>query len=578
MSDEARMSVYHLINLLSYDKAIREKYLNSQIGNDDKQYNYQNEKVDINGTQSYLFWGQIIRKSASWTNTIYSITKKDLTIENTTASAVLIIPDEDDSGNETDSISINKSAWAITFGMGFQMIDPDYIDPDFGKRIAIRCASSGELNTISKTTLDDSPQTIRSTIPSGGSISRFNYEQFGDFITKIGTNGIINGVNNDEAIKIRGADSLSIPISKSPKEFLANLAAIKKMLQKEPRPELAPLEHLSRVKNKETEKQLNNILFNAIGKADSHIAISYPESIIDEFGQAEAFKIEGVPGAQIKDSLPSIDDLLSPLANISPEERAKKIKRLSVILYKSADSTDIASPKIPLKQWLSFEAELENNKRFYLQNNRWYSADEEYMQTIKKQVEEIFNRKSPYSNFIDWPIYKIPEDEEIEKKLNAELQYNRALAKQLNGLCLDQKLIYPDGRAGIEACDVLLKDGTFIHVKHISSSAPASHLLSQALVSAQLLTNDKNTRSLLTKTIEKTGNNPNDYELTPRRVVIVMARDNKPITPQSLFAFTKINLVRHDQQLGRMNVTLNVIPIVRKQQLSGPYYNEFHSK
>ncbi|MFQ9338585.1 MAG: DUF6119 family protein [Varibaculum sp.] len=62
------------------------------------------------------------------------------------------------------------------------------------------------------------------------------------------------------------------------------------------------------------------------------------------------------------------------------------------------------------------------------------------------------------------------------QEINSEKTYNILLARELNGLCLDRKLVNPiEGASSIEACDVLLKGGIFIHVKNAASSAPVSH-------------------------------------------------------------------------------------------------------
>lgn len=147
------------------------------------------------------------------------------------------------------------------------------------------------------------------------------------------------------------------------------------------------------------------------------------------------------------------------------------------------------------------------------------------------------------------------------------MQYNKLLADQLGGICLDQKLIYPKGsNSGIEACDILLPDGVFIHVKHVSSSAPASHLLAQALVATEFLRIDSDAQISLRQKIEEAGFDPNEYQTKPSRVVVVMAKDDQQLTADSLFTFTKINLVRHDRRFTTMGVELNIAPAVRKKQ------------
>ena len=193
--------------------------------------------------------------------------------------------------------------------------------------------------------------------------------------------------------------------------------------------------------------------------------------------------------------------------------------------------------------------------------------DGSYINSIQKRVDEIFERETEVLDSIhDWKIYEAPKDKSEENKRKAEDAYNREIANQLGGLCLDRMLIYPESsKSGIEACDVLLPDGIFIHVKHVSSSAPASHLLAQSLVSTSLLRNDEYSQDKLREMIDGIGEDTDKYDVRPRQVVIVMAKDDKLLTAESLFTFTKINLVRHDQNLANLDVKLNIVPVIRRK-------------
>jgi hypothetical protein len=56
-----------------------------------------------------------------------------------------------------------------------------------------------------------------------------------------------------------------------------------------------------------------------------------------------------------------------------------------------------------------------------------------------------------------------------------EAFYNAHVVESLGGFLLDKRLIYTDlHRRGIEVCDVLLPDGTLVHIKSIEKSAPAT--------------------------------------------------------------------------------------------------------
>ena len=577
-SGKTRMTLYRLVGLPSYNAAVREKYRQSSDGENGK------EEVRVAETKAFLYWSTVKRNQVKWTDTIKELTKKELMVGNATASAVLLIPYADDTESISEAKSLNGhdvgtsgnkassfSAWAITFGMGFQMLEPLYIDPGFGQRVAIRCANPDGLNALSKTTLDERPEMVRSTIPSGANLRSFGFEELGDFATRLVTEGYIEGISDSKKpIKIGGADSLNIPLFKSPEKLLSNLEQIKTVLEKKPvSHELAALEHLSLVKSSTKKHMLDQLLIKAIGEKSGQVALSYPYEIIDDFGQVGCFRIIGTRKQTRSDYLPTIDDLLDPILKVDEDKRLKRLGQLFVVLYKSNDHTEVSSPKIPLKKWLTFQTTI-GNKRYFLQNNRWYVMDSDYAATLLQQVEEIFERNSGLPNLPDWPIYEIPGDEEEQRTLNSELSYNKKLSKHLGGLCLDRQLIRPNGSAsGIEACDVLLPQGVFIHVKHVSSSAPASHLLAQALVATELLRTNQDAQRLLKEKIEEiapSGVDIDKYETKPRQVVIVIAKDDEPITAKSLFTFTKINLLRHDQQLASMDVELSVIPVVRKHK------------
>ncbi|KAE8126243.1 MULTISPECIES: DUF6119 family protein [Bifidobacterium] len=570
-NNEVRMTLYRLVDLPTYDAAICGKYRDFE--NEDHQYTC--ESVSIADRQALLFWGVIEHDRASWTKTVSELTNQNLNVGNTTASAVIIVPDDSDVDIDDGALIKSEmqkglhSAWAITFGMGFQILDQNYIDIGFGQRVAIRCASSDGLNTLNKTTLAERPQMIRSTIPSGGTLRSLGFEELGDFVTRLVAKGTIEGIGSiGKSITVRGADSLNIPLSKSPQKLLENLSQIKNILNRKPiSTELAALENLTLIKKKEINEELDQKLISAIDeKTNCSVELSYPYEMIDEFGQANSYKLYGVGRREIKDSMPTLDDLLNPVRDADKSLRLGLLRKMSVVLYSDQAGTDVLSQHIPLKKWLTYQTNI-NGKRYFLQNNRWYVMDREYVETISQEVNAIFARGPFFDELPKWPIYQIPDDKDKQRHDNAELQYNTALAEYLGGLCLDQQLIRPKGsKSGIEACDVLLKSGIFVHVKHISSSAPASHLLAQTLVSADLLSTDEEARRQLQEKInEAGGGNDSEYETKPKRVVVVMAQDDKPLSAESLFTFTKINLVRHDHRFASMGIKLNIASVIRKK-------------
>lgn len=198
-----------------------------------------------------------------------------------------------------------------------------------------------------------------------------------------------------------------------------------------------------------------------------------------------------------------------------------------------------------------------DNKRYFLHGGNWYVIEDDYADVIRRQTEEVFNRQSPLPALPPWT-----------SKHTDELAYNQEVAALCGGICLDRKLISIKEQKGrIEPCDVLLKGGVFVHVKRVDSSAPASHLLAQALVSAEILSYDTEAQAALRQIINNAVRNPEDYECRPKKVVIVMVKDKQALTADSLYTFTQVNLGRHDKALDSRGVGVYVVPVARNDEL-----------
>lgn len=578
-SNHSRMTVYRLTDLPNLRKAIRDKY--------DK-FSYRDVAVSGRRT-SLLVEGATEKQPVRWGQLINDLTGETIDLTTSSPRAVLLIPEEDTLRNKTRQLLIsaklrprkrrlgqirprkwggrrnrseaNFNAWAITFGMGFQLLDQRYIDVGFGKRIAIRCVDPTKLNSITKVTLDDRSKTERSSIPSGATLRGFGFEEIGELATRLVAPGKLKYIDApDKNVTVRGADSLSIPLSNNPGKIIQDLDYIKDLLKKEPvTEELALLEKISQIpnNNKQYIDRLNEILLDAIvDSQNARIALAWPHEAVDEIGEVQAFQLYGAQkrghkALKPQDGLPTLDDLLTPIREASDSERRHRFNAMSVMLLENTTG-DAKSRRIPVKEWISFETSLDN-KRHFLHGGKWYAIEDDYSETIRRQTEEIFNRESPLSNLPSW-----------SSRYADELAYNQAIAEAYNGICLDRKLISIREQKGrIEACDVLLKGGVFVHVKRVDSSAPASHLLAQALVSTEILTYDTEAQHALKQIIKNAVRNPEEYECHPKKVVVVMVKDKRALTADSLYTFTQVNLGRHDKALASRGVGVYVVPVVR---------------
>lgn len=565
------MTLYRLTGLPSLDSAIRAKY----------QDGFTSETVTVGDRQAVLFLGSTEEKNVAWGKTLHGLSGKAIGLTNSVPAAVLLIPDAEvaedaleadlddtytqdglpgddvgaDDESSTDEDAGESVTWAVTFGMGFQLLDQRYVDNGFGQRIAIRSADQTKLNSVTKVTLDERSKTERSSIPVGASLRSFGFEDIGELATRLVASGNIKGIGDpSKSVTIRGADALSLPLSKKPEAFLRDLEHVKATLMMSPvSDELGFLEKLTLIKDRDITNALDDDLLGAIIKPDGkRLGLAWPHETIDEFGTPQAYKLLGTHERAPRDGLPTLDDLLKPVREAPEGERKKKLDALAVILLENKDEK-LGSGKLPVRKWLSFETD-KDERKYFLHSGRWYIMEQDYATAVLERTQEIFSRPSPLPPLPIWTA-----------EHHDELAYNQEVATAVGGLCLDQKLIQGVTRKGkIEACDVLLQDGTFIHVKHTGSSSPASHLLAQALVSAEILAYDDAAQQNLGKRIAEQGADPDEYKLVPQRVVIVMAKEKNALTADNLYTFTQVNLGRQDRALASRDVDVFIIPIVKE--------------
>lgn len=536
-----RTTVYRLTGVKTFKRAIRDKYLKS-VG-------FECKGVKVGERDGLLVSGAMRKERADWCSAVSALTATEIEVGGITPAGVLLVrPGE---GVAAD----DEVAYALTYGMGFQLLEPGRIDNLFGQRIAIRAADPLSLRSLTVTTMDDRSKTSRATIPSGEGLLGFGVGDIGEAVSRIVASASLPQLSrsNGEPLQIRGADALNVPIGLSPDEVLGDLDKLETLLCKDPLPKLKILEQLAIVKNPETKEQLDLQLSEALAGRGGTIGLAWPFERVDENGTPDSWKPSRLyrrRNNRVREGLPSWSDIYAALQEYPEDERLGRVNSAAIQLFSDAEGDVAISQAIPLKKWIAFECLLED-KTYSLYDGSWYQIHADYAENINAQTERIFAQTIDDLSF---PAWDMNEDED---------SYNKRLAEQLEGTCLDKKLISTDlHRRGIEACDVYLPDATFIHVKKTEKSSAASHLLAQALVSADAICLDSGARHSLKCKIQSEGGKVEDSLLKPKRVILAMHRQaGKRITADSLFTFTKVNLVRQVKSLEERGVKVYVVDI-----------------
>lgn len=536
-----RTTIYRLTGVSELKSAIRDKYLD--------QNGFNHRSVEVGERPGYLVTGAMVKERSDWCSAVTALTGEPVDIGGVTPAGVLLVRPE---GNE---VVENGVAYALSYGMGFQLLEPSRLDNLFGQRIAIRTANPRRLRSLTVTTMDERSRTSRATIPQGDGLLGFGVGDVGEAVSRIVAIADLSALSRSagEPLQIRGADALNAPLGHTSSEVLADLDLLERLLATEPHPSLKILEQLAAVKNPETKTRLDGLLSSALDSDAGNIGLAWPHERIDENGTPDSWvPIRLWPGRRnlVRPGQPDWADIRGALEETPPGQRLARLESASIQLCRDAEGNEPISQAIPLRRWVAFEADLDD-RTYALYDGSWYQIHHDYVGNITQRTQDLFDRTVDDLQFSAWS----PTDDEEA--------YNKSLAIALGGVCLDRKLITTDlhGR-GIEACDVYIPDGTLIHVKKTEKSAAASHLFAQALVSADALCNDSQARKELRRRIETLGFDATKVSSKPSRVVLAMYRGGgKPVTAESLFTFTKVNLVRQAASLEERGVSVRVVSI-----------------
>jgi uncharacterized protein (TIGR04141 family) len=536
-----RTTIYRLTGLEDLSDAIRAKYL--------EQDEFAVAEVAVGDQAALLVTGAMTRERAEWCAEVSVLTGEDIVITGSTPAGVLLLRPS------ADAVEAN-TAYALTYGMGFQLLEPGFLDNLFGQRIAIRTAEPDKLRSVTVTTMDERSRTSRATIPQGDGLMGFGLGDVGEAVSRVVAIANLPNLSRSDGkpLQLRGADALNVPVGRTADEILADLGILEDLLATDPPEELKILEQLTAVKNPKTKEALDGRLSEVLDGAYGTIGLAWPHERIDENGTPDSW----VPGNlwprrqnTPRQGQPEWDDIVealekAPLGGM----RLDRVDRATIQLCRDAEGKDPISQAIPLRRWIAFQTDL-NGRTYALYDGSWFQIHHEYASNINARTAAIFAR--PVDD-IEFPAWEAADDEEA---------YNQKLAEAVGGVCLDRKLIKTQlHRRGIEACDVYLPDGTLIHVKRTEKSSAASHLIAQALVSADALCNDAEAREAVRERINAAGGDASALGTRPKRVILAAHRRDAPdVTADDLFTFTKVNLVRQATALEERSVPVRIVSV-----------------
>ncbi|MGH7794581.1 MAG: TIGR04141 family sporadically distributed protein [Candidatus Binatia bacterium] len=426
---------------------------------------------------------------------------------NSSTAAVLLVP-------------ADKRVFVLTFGQGRHLIDSEFIEMNFGLRVALNCLDANSLRSIDKSSFETYPKQSREQSGRAAELQYFGVDVERDLLRGI------TGVPKDKSLgeRLSGMDSVKLSLE-------VDLSSLKGLLSKlvaafeadnYKKGVFSWVDHIGEVKDPTLVQTLDQELLTKIHTGDTtNVWLSVPEII--DWNRVVGFRYAMTRNA------PSFYDIrLADFIQLLNGKELNKERLLKRKIY-CVDADYYSVFDRPTYYFLY--AEVPFNSEIYLLNNgKWYRINKHYA----RQVNDFFVHVRRYDR-------TLPDYED-----KTEGDYNKRVAQRdpKEFALLDKKNVYPPGAASpVEPCDLLRSPNEFIHVKRYGGSSVLSHLFNQGLVSGELFQMQADFRKLLN------GKLPQQHKLlnvaarpTAGSYKVVFAIISESVKPLSIPFFSKISL------------------------------------
>ncbi|MFD3452878.1 DUF6119 family protein [Streptomyces sp. NPDC058691] len=525
-----------------------------------KRPGYQARDFSREGIEGLLVTGGVPRARADWCTAVQDITGLEVNERSHSAAGLVLM-------------RTGQGTYALSYGVGFHMLDPYFRDDDFGLEFATRSLDEDGVIKVRNQIMDGRGRVDEYSVARGERIDGFGLDRFGAIVRRIG--GTVSGIEltslrsgTAQRVKVECAEStIKLPLATSLEEFLSDLRAIEEVCaREEPLPELgfvARLRALDPRGRKATDAQA--VLEKLLGDQGSpRLALGIPELCQEGFGSAQSFRLtRGNRTVNLADlDLPTLLDFVRDKAEGT---RLKALGEVRVMMYSDDDQQTPASASTNGREWLIADVPVATDRCFYGQG-KWYEVGAGFLETLEEELRQLF-AKEPTVVLPPWPE---GERDGKGRDKHDEGWYNEHVADRTGYILFDKKNIVTDkfNGGGLEICDLLGPQNQLICVKKATSSqgtAPLNHLFAQGVTAVETLRSDDRIRSqFLARVAEHTPGHRMLEDFGTLRVVFgILLKGGQNITVDSLFAFAQVSLLQSVRRLRAMNAEVEIVPIRR---------------
>jgi uncharacterized protein (TIGR04141 family) len=437
-------------------------------------------------------------------------------------------------------VPAGKDLFAVTFGYGRFLLKPGALVQDFGLKVVLNSVDPRQIKSVDARTFDELTVHTRRGVSRDSSFSAFELDV---------TRDLLRGITG-HAADGKGMLSGSVSLSLNSEAELPALPAMAKELAgayraKRYKKHFDFIDHMQAERDPRVVEKLDAKLLEAL-KAEEmtemHLAI--PEAV--DWQQIAGVRFSYRKKGQAKTPDPRISAYRA--LRKAEDLDFKRLQTDKVEAISSVDENQLHG-HWRVYDCLVFETEYDGYL-YVLSGGDWYRISKTYRDRVDERVGKLSKLR------VGLPPASVEE---------TEAEYNHRAAKAIDGLCLDGKTIGVGGVDRVELCDVLKKDGVFIHVKKRGRSSTLSHLFAQGVTAADLLLNDEEFRK--DAVALATAENKNFAKAVPASLgeresikvaYVILSRSKRKDRPFGLPFFSLVSLQAAARTLRNAGITVYV--------------------
>jgi uncharacterized protein (TIGR04141 family) len=490
------------------------------------------------------------------TGTLYLQVGEESPPEWIRALAPVSTPDLDETTHSLGAVlvlSTDGRRFAVTFGSGRHLLDPESYVRDFGLLCSLNGVDPAQLRGAEARTFDDyALHTLRQ-------LSRLSdlksLELNTDRELVVALSGRLEDTNL--GTKVDGRDAVRITAQIDPAELRAKCVALLKLSEQTTYKDRFPFyDRIRRVSDPTRLRELNQRAYSVLGQQKFDEFDLFPPQVISD--EIVIFAVKTHRNVYTQFAEPEPTRLRYAIRGPQGTAEVERRIRSKNLLGMNANGDVVGEWSF----WECLHWEFTAEGMIYvLDAATWYEIDSNWVADV-----EAFAAKVGTSG-IQWPPAKQKQREE---------HYNEEAAAALGYALMDQRFIQLEGQTKIEACDLFAAPLRFVHVKkRKGGSGPLSHLFAQALVSAESFVSVPEFRSLLAAELEGAKAGYGQYassEVDAHKSEVVLALITTPGSKgdvlKKLPFFSKVTLKLIVTRLESMGLTVFVDPIVTQTGVS----------